>query len=65
MLKDYRKKRPDTITFEIYTTFQQLVQLAENAQKEYVSIVRFVDITANILLLMIYMHGLFYVAVFT
>ena len=34
VLKDYRKKKPDTITFEIYTTFQQLVELSANAQKE-------------------------------
>ena len=33
-LEMYRKQNPDTITFEIYTYFQRLVEISENADDE-------------------------------
>ena len=33
-LENYRKQNPDTITFEIYTYFQQLVEVTKNAEDE-------------------------------
>ena len=33
-LQEYRKQKPDTITFEIYTNFQHLVKLSENVKEK-------------------------------
>ena len=33
-LKLYSRTKPDTITFEIYTHFQRLVEISENADEE-------------------------------
>lgn len=33
-LKKYPRQNPDTITFEIYTHFQRLVEISENADEE-------------------------------
>ena len=33
-LKNYTRQKPDTITFEIYTYFQQLLELSKNAEEE-------------------------------
>lgn len=55
VLKDYRRKKPDTITFEIYTTFQQLVQLSENAQKEYA--LKFRKCTGTYMMLIPFSHA--------
>ena len=33
-LGKYKRQNPDTITFEIYTHFQRLVEISENADEE-------------------------------
>ena len=33
-VKKYSTHNPDTITFEIYTHFQRLIELSENADEE-------------------------------
>jgi hypothetical protein len=33
-LKKYPRHNPDTITFEIYTYFQRLAEISENADEE-------------------------------
>ena len=30
----YKKQKPDTITFEIYTHFQELIEMSKNADDE-------------------------------
>ena len=39
VLQAYRKQKPDTTTFEIYTNFQQLVKLSENVEEKWEEII--------------------------